>query len=93
MHSQLARHFSNELGLSFSPPPAELREVTVSLWHASHDRDPAHLWLRQTVDLARNPNKAFDARARRPCRCVKPRPFVAGSKTAADNRAARSIRR
>ena len=74
----MARHFSNELGLSLSPPPVELREVAVSLlWHASYDRDPAHLCLRQTVDLARNPNKAG---ARRPCRSLRPRPLWPGRK-------------
>jgi Transcriptional regulator len=50
MHARLARMFAAELGLSLSPPPVELREVTVSLlWHASYDADPAHAWLRQLV--------------------------------------------
>jgi DNA-binding transcriptional LysR family regulator len=48
MHSRLARLFAAQLGLSVSPPPVELREVAVSLlWHASYDRDPAHMWMRQ----------------------------------------------
>ena len=50
MHSRLARFFAAELGLSLSPPPVDLPEVSISLlWHASYDRDPAHAWLRQTV--------------------------------------------
>ena len=49
MHARLARFFAAELGLSLSPPPVELAGVPVSLlWHASYDRDPAHVWLRQT---------------------------------------------
>jgi DNA-binding transcriptional LysR family regulator len=50
MHGRLARFFAGALGLSLSPAPVELPEVSASLvWHASYDRDPAHLWLRQTV--------------------------------------------
>lgn len=50
MQARLARLFAAELGLSLSPLPVELREVTVSLlWHASYDNDPAHTWLRDLV--------------------------------------------
>jgi DNA-binding transcriptional LysR family regulator len=50
MGSRLARRFSAELGLSVSPPPVDLDEVTVSLlWHASYDHDPAHAWLRDQL--------------------------------------------
>jgi DNA-binding transcriptional LysR family regulator len=50
MQARLARLFAAELGLSLSPLPVELREVTVSLlWHASYDHDPAHTWLRELV--------------------------------------------
>lgn len=50
MHARLARFFADALGLSLSPPPVELPEVSVSLlWHASYDHDPGHMWLRQTV--------------------------------------------
>jgi DNA-binding transcriptional LysR family regulator len=50
MHAKLARFFAATLGLSLSPAPVELPEVSVSLlWHASHDQDPAHAWLRRTV--------------------------------------------
>jgi DNA-binding transcriptional LysR family regulator len=50
MGARRARLFATEFGLSISPPPVELSEVTVSLlWHASYDRDPAHIWLRDLV--------------------------------------------
>lgn len=50
MHSRLARYFAGALGLSLSPPPVPLPEVTVSmLWHASYDRDPAHVWMRSVI--------------------------------------------
>jgi len=50
MQARLARLFAAQFGLSLSPPPVELREVTVSLlWHASYDQDPAHIWLRELV--------------------------------------------
>ena len=50
MHAELARLFATALGLSLSPPPVTLPQISISLvWHASYDRDPAHLWLRQTI--------------------------------------------
>lgn len=50
MHARLARYFADELGLSLSPPPVELPQLTTSLlWHASYDRDPAQVWLRETI--------------------------------------------
>jgi DNA-binding transcriptional LysR family regulator len=50
MQARLARRFAAELGLSLSPLPVELNQVTVSLiWHASYDHDPAHAWLRDQV--------------------------------------------
>lgn len=50
MHARLARLFAKELGLSLSPVPVGLPEVTVSmLWHASYDGDPGHAWLRQLI--------------------------------------------
>jgi DNA-binding transcriptional LysR family regulator len=54
MQARLARRFAAELGLSLSPLPVELGEITISLlWHASYDHDPAHAWLReQVVQLA-----------------------------------------
>ena len=50
MQARLARRFAAELGLSLSPLPVELGEITISLlWHASYDHDPAHAWLRDLV--------------------------------------------
>jgi DNA-binding transcriptional LysR family regulator len=50
MHAEIARLFSSTLGLSLSPPPVALPQISISLvWHASYDSDPAHLWLRQTI--------------------------------------------
>ena len=50
MQARLARRFAAEFGLSLSPLPVELSEVTVSLlWHASYDHDLAHTWLREQV--------------------------------------------
>jgi DNA-binding transcriptional LysR family regulator len=50
MQARLARLFAAQFGLSLSPLPVELREVTVSLlWHASYDQNPAHIWLRELV--------------------------------------------
>ena len=52
MHAKLARFFAATLGLSLSPVPVELPDVSISLlWHASYDHDPAHLWLRRTIEL------------------------------------------
>jgi LysR family transcriptional regulator, mexEF-oprN operon transcriptional activator len=62
MNARLARFFAAELGLSLSPPPVELQDITVSLfWHASYDRDPGHRWLRQTIArFAREAGLAHD---------------------------------
>lgn len=50
MHARLAIYFADQLGLSLSLPPIELPKLTTSLlWHASYDRDPAHVWLRETI--------------------------------------------
>ncbi|EHR03141.1 LysR family transcriptional regulator [Bradyrhizobium sp. WSM471] len=50
IQARLARRFAADFGLSLSPLPIELREVTVSLlWHTSYDHDPAHSWLREQV--------------------------------------------
>ena len=52
MHAKLARFFAATLGLILSPAPVELPDVSISLlWHASYDHDPAHLWLRRTIEL------------------------------------------
>ena len=50
MHARLARLFAGELGLTLSPAPVALPEVSLSLlWHASYDSDPGHRWLRETM--------------------------------------------
>ena len=50
MHAQLARRFAQALGLTLSPAPVALPEITISLlWHASYDHDPAHRWLRDMI--------------------------------------------
>ncbi|GJD34642.1 LysR family transcriptional regulator [Methylobacterium aerolatum] len=50
MHARLATVFAGSLGLSTSPVPVDLDEVSISmLWHASYDRDPAHRWLRDLL--------------------------------------------
>ena len=50
MHARLAKIFARELGLTLSPVPLELPEVTISmLWHASYDSDPGHKWLREAI--------------------------------------------
>jgi DNA-binding transcriptional LysR family regulator len=61
MPSEPARFFADALSLAISPTPVELPETSISLlWHASYDRDPAHLWLRQTVTrLAVKPTMGF----------------------------------
>ncbi len=47
MHAQLARLFAAALDLTLSEPPVVLPSLPISLiWHASFDRDAAHVWLR-----------------------------------------------
>ena len=66
MHARLARFFAAELGLSLSPAPVALPEVSISLlWHASYDRDPAHAWLRRTIaHLAQDGTRTDEATPR-----------------------------
>lgn len=68
MHARLARYFADELGLSLSPPPVELPQLTTSLlWHASYDKDPAHIWLRDTIiRVAAEERKKTTVRPRKP---------------------------
>ena len=50
MVDQLAMTFAKRLGLSTSPVPVPLDELTTSMiWHASYDHDPAHRWLREVL--------------------------------------------
>ena len=54
MHARLAGIFAKDLGLTLSPVPVELPEVTVSmLWHTSYDDDPGHKWARDAIIDAR----------------------------------------
>lgn len=65
MHARLARYFADKLGLSLSPPPIELPQLTSSLlWHASYDKDPAHIWLRETIIRIAAEEREKAARAR-----------------------------
>jgi DNA-binding transcriptional LysR family regulator len=55
VQARLARLFAAEFGLTLSPLPVELSEVTVSLlWHRSYDHDPAHAWLRDQLKRTRS---------------------------------------
>ena len=50
MHARLATYFAGALGLTVSPVPVALEDVSISmLWHSSYDDDPAHRWLRQIL--------------------------------------------
>lgn len=65
MHARLARYFADKLRLSLSPPPIELPQLTSSLlWHASYDKDPAHIWLRETIMRIAAEEREKAARAR-----------------------------
>jgi DNA-binding transcriptional LysR family regulator len=60
MHARLAIAFAGSLGLSVSPVPVTLDDVSVSmLWHASYDRDPAHRWLRDLLVRLAGEEAAF----------------------------------
>ena len=55
MHARLAALFAGELQLTLSPAPVTLPEITIAmLWHASHDADSGHRWLRQTLERLNN---------------------------------------
>ncbi len=50
MHSRLAYFFGDCLGLTVSPPPIDLPDVSISMiWHASNDDVPSQRWLRETI--------------------------------------------
>ena len=66
MHARLAALFAGKLGLTLSPAPVTLPEITISmLWHASHDSDAGHQWLRQTIERL-NAKTQPEPAARRP---------------------------
>lgn len=50
MHSRLADFFGDSMGLSVSPAPIDLPDVSISMiWHASNDTVPSQRWLRDTI--------------------------------------------
>lgn len=54
MHSRLARFFAESMGLSVSPAPIALPDVSISMiWHASNDDVPSQRWLRDTIVTVR----------------------------------------
>jgi DNA-binding transcriptional LysR family regulator len=55
MHSRLARFFGESMGLTVSPTPIALPEVSISMiWHASNDDVPGQRWLRETIVALRH---------------------------------------
>lgn len=55
MHSRVALFFADAMGLAVSPAPIALPDIAISmLWHSSHDSDPAHRWLRETIRALRS---------------------------------------
>ncbi len=50
MHSRLARFFAESMGLTVSPAPITLPDVSISMiWHSSNDDVPSQRWLRDTI--------------------------------------------
>ena len=50
MHSRLARFFAESMGLTVSPAPIALPDVSISMiWHSSNDDVPSQRWLRDTI--------------------------------------------
>lgn len=48
--ASLARRFAEAFSLTLSPVPLPLETLTISmLWHARHDRDAGHVWLRELI--------------------------------------------
>ncbi|HYE36465.1 LysR family transcriptional regulator [Methylocaldum sp.] len=48
--ASMARRCAKAFNLTLSPTPIEIETFTISmLWHARHDRDPGHIWLREAV--------------------------------------------
>ena len=55
MHSRLARFFANNMGLTVSPAPIDLPEVSISMiWHSSNDNTPGHRGLREMIISSRD---------------------------------------
>ncbi|AMB47857.1 LysR family transcriptional regulator [Methylobacterium sp. AMS5] len=50
MHARLARFFADSMGLTVSPAPIALPDVSISMiWHTSNDTIPSQRWLRETI--------------------------------------------
>jgi len=50
MHARLALFFAQSMGLSVSPAPIDLPDVSISMiWHASNDAVPGQRWLRESI--------------------------------------------
>lgn len=61
MHSRLARFFADSMGLTVSPAPIVLPDVSISMiWHASNDAVPSQRWLRETIVKLRRTDRRPD---------------------------------
>jgi DNA-binding transcriptional LysR family regulator len=62
MHARLARFFADSMGLTVSPAPIALPDVSISMiWHASNDAVPSQRWLRETIVRLRRPGPTAPA--------------------------------
>jgi DNA-binding transcriptional LysR family regulator len=53
---QFAEPVADELGLAIYRPPIDILVPEISMyWHKRHDRNPAHLWLREQIMSAIKP--------------------------------------
>ncbi|WP_319568664.1 LysR family transcriptional regulator [Cohaesibacter marisflavi] len=54
--SSIAMRFAQQHGFKVAVPPFKLKEVPIALvWHASFDKSPAHVWLRNTISNSFHP--------------------------------------
>lgn len=67
MHSRLARFFADSMGLTVSPAPIVLPDVSISMiWHASNDAVPSQRWLRETIVKLRRTDRRPDTDGSQP---------------------------
>ncbi|AWI91147.1 LysR family transcriptional regulator [Methylobacterium sp. DM1] len=67
MHSRLARFFAESMGLTVSPAPIVLPDVSISMiWHASNDAVPSQRWLRETIVKLRRIDRRPDTDGSQP---------------------------
>lgn len=53
---QFAEHVAGDLGLAIYQPPVDIPVPDISMyWHKRHDRNPAHVWLREQIAVAMKP--------------------------------------